>query len=55
MVAEIKYAKSGAVNIANQVIGDASLDLVIVPGWVSNIPTFHRSNCERSELSSGTA
>jgi len=40
MDAEIKYAKSGAVNIAYQVIGDSSLDLVIVPGWVSNIDCF---------------
>jgi len=40
MDAEIKYAKSGAVNIAYQVIGNASLDLLIVPGWVSNIDCF---------------
>ena len=40
MDAEIKYANSGAVNIAYQVIGSASLDLVIVPGWVSNIDCF---------------
>jgi len=40
MDTEIKYAKSGAVNIAYQVIGEASLDLVVVPGWVSNIDCF---------------
>ncbi|MBV8727723.1 MAG: adenylate/guanylate cyclase domain-containing protein [Candidatus Eremiobacteraeota bacterium] len=32
-----RYAKSGDVNIAYQVVGDGPLDLVWVPGWVSNI------------------
>jgi class 3 adenylate cyclase len=32
-----EYAKSGEVHIAYQVIGDGPLDLVLVPGWVSNI------------------
>lgn len=32
-----KYAKSGNVNIAYQVIGDGPRDLVYVPGWVSNV------------------
>lgn len=31
------YAKSGDVSIAYQVIGDAPLDLVVVPGWVSHL------------------
>lgn len=31
------YAKSGDVNIAYQVVGDGPLDLVYVPGFVSNI------------------
>ena len=34
---ETRYAKSGAVNIAYQVVGKGSIDLVIVMGWVSNI------------------
>ena len=37
---EIRYAKSDNVHIAYQVIGDGPLDLVVVPGWVSNIDCF---------------
>ena len=37
MPPETRYAKSGAVNIAYQVVGDGPFDLVYVPGWVSNI------------------
>ncbi len=32
-----QYAKSGNVNIAYQVVGDGTRDLVYVPGWVSNV------------------
>ena len=32
-----KYAKSGDINIAYQVIGQGSVDIVFVPGWISNI------------------
>lgn len=32
-----KYAKSGTINIAYQVIGDGPIDIVYIPGWVSNI------------------
>ncbi len=32
-----RYAKSGGVNIAYQVVGDGSLDLVFVPGWMSHL------------------
>jgi len=32
-----RYAKSGDVNIAYQVMGDGPFDLVYVPGWVSNL------------------
>jgi len=32
-----KYAKSSGINIAYQVIGEGSVDLLYVPGWVSNI------------------
>jgi pimeloyl-ACP methyl ester carboxylesterase len=34
---ETRYAKSGDLNIAYQVIGEGPFDLVYVPGWVSNI------------------
>ena len=48
MEAETRYAKSGDVNIAYQVVGDGPLDLVLVPGWVSHVeqaweePSFAR-------------
>jgi pimeloyl-ACP methyl ester carboxylesterase len=32
-----RYAKSGELNIAYQVVGDGPLDLVYVPGWISNV------------------
>jgi class 3 adenylate cyclase len=34
---ETRYARSGQINIAYQVVGDGPLDLVYVPGWISNI------------------
>ena len=34
---EARYARSGDVSIAYQVVGDGPFDLVYVPGWVSNI------------------
>jgi pimeloyl-ACP methyl ester carboxylesterase len=37
MLPETRYARSGGVNIAYQVIDDGPLDLVLVPGWVSNV------------------
>ena len=40
MVPEIKYAKSSDVHIAYQVLGKGPIDLVLVPGWVSNIEIF---------------
>jgi pimeloyl-ACP methyl ester carboxylesterase len=40
MTPETRYARSGDVNIAYQVVGRAPRDLVLVPGWVSNIEVF---------------
>ena len=40
MLPETKYAKSGDINIAYQVVGDGLIDLVLVPGWISNIDVF---------------
>ena len=40
MLPETRYAKSGDVSIAYQVVGDGPIDLVLVPGWVSNIDVF---------------
>ena len=37
MPPETRYAKSGGVSIAYQVVGDGPLDLVYVPGWVSHV------------------
>ncbi len=34
---QTRYAKSGAVNIAFQVVGDGPFDLVFAPGFVSNV------------------
>jgi pimeloyl-ACP methyl ester carboxylesterase len=34
---ETRYARSGDLNIAYQVTGDGPLDLIYVPGWVSNV------------------
>jgi len=39
-VPETMYAKSGNVNIAYQIVGDAPLDLVFVMGWVSHLEYF---------------
>lgn len=32
-----QYTKSGEINIAYQVFGEGNIDLVYIPGWVSNI------------------
>jgi len=34
---ETRYARSGEVNIAYQVVGDGPYDLVLVPGFISNV------------------
>src|SRR5205809_1775336 len=34
---ETRYTRSGDLNIAYQVVGDGPLDLVYVPGWISNV------------------
>lgn len=40
MTPETLYAKSGDVNIAYQVVGNGPRDLILVPGWMSNIEVF---------------
>ena len=37
---DTRYAQSGGVNIAFQVLGDGPRDLVLVSGWVSNIEVY---------------
>jgi pimeloyl-ACP methyl ester carboxylesterase/DNA-binding CsgD family transcriptional regulator len=34
---QTRYAKSGSVNVAYQVIGDGAVDLVLIPGFVSHV------------------
>jgi pimeloyl-ACP methyl ester carboxylesterase len=34
---ETRYAKSGDLNIAYQIAGEGPLDLIYVPGWISNV------------------
>ena len=36
-VPRTRYAKSGGVNIAYQVVGEGPRDLISVPGWLSNV------------------
>ena len=40
MLPQTRYAKSGDVNIAFQVLGQGPPDLVYIPGWASNIEIF---------------
>lgn len=37
---KVRYARSGAVNIAYQVVGSGPVDLVFVMGWVSHLEYF---------------
>src|SRR4051812_34967094 len=40
MAPETLYTRCGSINIAYQVVGDGPIDIVLVPGWVSNIDVF---------------
>src|SRR5437763_17088682 len=37
MIPKTRYAKSGDIKIAYQVVGDGPFDLVFVPGFISNL------------------
>jgi pimeloyl-ACP methyl ester carboxylesterase len=37
LIPETRYARSGDINIAYQVLGDGPIDLVYVPGWVTHL------------------
>jgi len=39
-VPEVRYARSGELNIAYQTVGEGPLDVVFVMGWVSNAELF---------------
>jgi len=38
---ETRYAQSGDVSIAYQVMGEGPIDIIVVPGLTSNIEMFH--------------
>jgi class 3 adenylate cyclase len=40
MAPETRYARSGELHIAYQVVGEGPIDLVWVPGWISNIEHY---------------
>ena len=40
MIPETRYASSAGVSIAYQTIGHGPIDIVAVPGWVSNLDAF---------------
>src|SRR5688500_15043053 len=40
MTPKTRYARSGDLSIAYQVVGGGPMDLVVVPGWISNIEVF---------------
>jgi pimeloyl-ACP methyl ester carboxylesterase len=37
---EVRYARSGAVNIAYQALGDGPVDLLYIPGWISHLDLY---------------
>ena len=40
VVPRVRYARSGSVNIAYQVVGSGPIDIVFVMGWVSHLEYF---------------
>src|SRR5207302_2295045 len=40
MAPETLYTRSGELYIAYQVVGDGSIDIIWVPGWISNIDHY---------------
>jgi pimeloyl-ACP methyl ester carboxylesterase len=36
-VPEVRYARSGRISVAYQVVGHGPVDVVVVPGWISNV------------------
>ncbi len=37
---QVRYARSGSVNIAYQVVGHGPIDVIFVMGWVSHVEEF---------------
>ena len=48
---ETRYAKSGDIHIAYQVIGNGPLDLVFVPGFISHVDHVWDEPAGRDSLS----
>jgi pimeloyl-ACP methyl ester carboxylesterase len=40
MAPETLYTRCGSINIAYQVVGEGPIDMVLVPGWVTNVDVF---------------
>lgn len=40
MQPKTRYAKSGGVSIAYQVLGEGPLDVIFIPGYVSNVEFY---------------
>jgi hypothetical protein len=45
---QTRYAKSGDVSIAYQVVGEGPFDLIWVPGWISNVEENWRCRSMRA-------
>jgi len=37
---DVRYARSGTVSIAYQVVGDGPVDLLYIPGWISHLDLY---------------
>src|SRR5919108_4946427 len=37
---EVRYARSGSVDVAYQVVGEGPLDLLYIPGWISHLDLY---------------
>jgi class 3 adenylate cyclase/alpha-beta hydrolase superfamily lysophospholipase len=37
---EVRYARSGSVDVAYQVLGEGPLDLLYIPGWISHLDLY---------------
>ena len=49
MIPETKYAKTGDLSIAYQVIGNGERDLIYVPGIISHVEFFHPPGRARAD------
>ena len=49
-VPETRYAKSGNIHVAYCIRGDGPVDLVYIPGWISNIELMWEDRWMRAWL-----